>query len=186
MMEHLRPAAVLLAFFTLLLGLAYPLAMTGIAQTVLPFQAAGSPVLRDGRVIGSALIGQNFIQDGYFHPRPSATASPYDAAASGGSNLGPLSRKLIDRISADTAALGLKGPVPADAVTTSASGLDPDISPANARSQVARVAAERGLSVADVAALVDAQTEGRLYGLIGEPHVDVLALNLALDKLAAK
>ena len=184
MTEHLRPAIVLTLLFTLLLGLAYPLAMTGIAQTVLPHQAQGSPVLAGDRVAGSALIGQAFSAPGYFHPRPSVSA--YDAMASGGSNLGPLSQKLMDRVSGDVAGLGLAGPVPADAVTTSASGLDPDITPGNAAAQVVRVAAARGLTEAEVAALVKAQTEGRLFGLFGEPRVNVLALNLALDKLAAK
>ena len=184
MTAHLRPAAVLLLLFTLLLGLAYPLAMTGIARALLPWQAQGSAVLAGGRVVGSALIGQAFGRPGYFHPRPSA--SSYDGMASGGSNLGPLSQKLMDRVAGDVAATGLAAPVPADAVTASASGLDPDITPANARAQVARVAAARGLPEAEVAALVAAQTEGRLLGLIGEPRVNLLALNLALDKLAAK
>lgn len=184
MTAHLRPAAVLLLLFTLLLGLAYPLAMTGIARALLPWQAQGSAVLAGGRVVGSALIGQAFGRPGYFHPRPSA--SSYDGMASGGSNLGPLSQKLMDRVADDVAETGLAAPVPADAVTASASGLDPDITPANARAQVARVAAARGLPEAEVAALVAAQTEGRLLGVIGEPRVNLLALNLALDKLAAK
>lgn len=184
MTEHLRPAAVLTLLFTLLLGLAYPLAMTGLAQTLLPHQAQGSPVLQGDRVVGSALIGQAFTQPGYFHPRPSV--SSYDGLASGGSNLGPLSQRLMARVSGDVAGLGRAAPLPADAVTTSASGLDPDITPANARAQAARVAVARGLAETDVAALIAAQTEGRLFGLIGEPRVNVLALNLALDKLSAK
>lgn len=180
MLTHLRPAFVLLVLFTLLLGLAYPLAMTGVAGLAFPAQAAGSPIREGDRVIGSSLIGQIFVSDTYFHPRPSAAA--YDGMASGGSNLGPLSKKLIDRVTADVA--GQKG-VPADAVTTSASGLDPDISPANAQAQVARVAAARHLPPEKLAALVADQTTGRLFGLFGEPRVNVLALNLALDKLAA-
>jgi K+-transporting ATPase ATPase C chain len=181
MLSHLRPALVLLALFTLLLGLAYPLAMTGMATLAFPAQASGSQV-RDGeRLIGSALIGQAFTSDGYFQPRPSA--SGYDAMASGGSNLGPLSKKLIDRVTGDLAAAA--GPVPADAVTMSASGLDPDISPQNAMVQTARVAMARNLPVEKVAALVTYHTAGRTFGLIGEPRVNVLALNLALDKLAA-
>ena len=183
MLTHLRPAVVILVLFTLLLGLAYPLAMTGVAQIAFPVQASGSP-LRDGdRLIGSALIGQAFTTEGYFPPRPSA--SSYDAMASGGSNLGPLSQKLMDRVTADLAALKAVGPMPADAVTASASGLDPDISPANALTQVARVAAARNLPEDKLAALITDHTSGRLFGLIGEPRVNVLALNLALDKLAA-
>lgn len=180
MLTHIRPALALLGLFTLLLGLAYPLAMTGVAQLVFAHQANGSPIVLGGQIIGSDLIGQNFTADRYFHPRPSA--SGYDAAASGGSNLGPLSQKLIDRVTAGVA--GRTG-VPADGVTTSASGLDPDISPANALSQVARVAAALGISEADVSALVRAYTTDRLFGLIGEPRVNVLELNLALDKIAA-
>lgn len=181
MLSHFRPAFVLLFLFTLLLGFAYPLAMTSVANLAFPAQASGS-LVRDGdRLIGSALIGQAFTSEGYFHPRPSA--SGYDAMASGGSNLGPLSKKLIDRVTGDLA--GAAGPVPADAVTTSASGLDPDISPQNALSQVARVALARNLPSDKVAALVGDQTSQPLLGLIGEPRVNVLALNLALDKLAA-
>lgn len=183
MISHLRPAFVLLILFTVLLGLAYPLAMTGVAGLAFPVQAAGSP-LRDGdRLVGSTLIGQPFTSEGYFHPRPSAAG--YDAMASGGSNLGPLSKKLMDRVTGDVAALNRPGMVPADAVTASASGLDPDISPQNALSQVARVAAARNLPADRVAALVADHTAGRLFGVIGEARVNVLALNLALDKLAA-
>lgn len=181
MLSHLRPACVLLVLFTLLLGLAYPLAMTGVAGLVFPAQASGSPVRVGERLIGSSLIGQAFASDGYFHPRPSAPG--YDAMASGGSNLGPLSKKLIDRVKGDLA--GAAGPVPADSVTLSASGLDPDISPQNAVAQVVRVAAARNLPVEKVTALVTDHTAGRLFGVIGEPRVNVLALNLALDKLAA-
>lgn len=180
MTQHLRPAFVLLVLFTLLLGLAYPLAMTGVARVAFPLQATGSPVVAGDRVIGSSLIGQTFSAPGYFHPRPSA--SGYDAMASGGSNLGPMSQKLMDRVAADIAT---GGPVPADAVTMSASGLDPDITPQNALSQVARVAAARNLTEDRLATLVEYQTTGRLWGLFGEPRVNVLALNLALDKLAA-
>lgn len=173
-MSHLRPAFTLLALFTLLLGLAYPLAMTGLAGLAFPWQAGGSPVTAQDRVVGSALLGQAFTRPGYFHPRPSAGG--HDPMASGGSNLGPTSQKLIDRIAAE-AAPGIA----ADAVTTSASGLDPDISRANALAQVARVAAARGLPPETVRALVEASAQGRLWGLIGEPRVNVLALNLALD-----
>lgn len=182
MSSHLRPAFVLLTLFTLLLGLAYPLALTGVAGAVFPVQAAGSQLRAGDRLIGSALIGQAFTAPGYFHPRPSAAG--YDAMASGGSNLGPLSKKLIARVSGDLA--GAAAPLPADAVTASASGLDPEISPQNALSQAGRVAAARKLPLEEVAALVAAHTEGRLFGLIGEPRVNVLALNLALDKIAAK
>lgn len=181
MLTHFRPAITLLVMFTLLLGLAYPLAITGAAQLALPYQANGSQIVQGGKVVGSALIGQDFTGATYFHPRPSAAA--YNASASSGSNLGPLSQKLMDRVTTDVA--GRTG-VAADAVTTSASGLDPDISVANAVDQVARVAAARGLPVADLTALVAAQTTHRLFGLIGVPHVNVLRLNLALDNSAAK
>ncbi|MEO5619546.1 MAG: potassium-transporting ATPase subunit KdpC [Cypionkella sp.] len=181
MFTHLRPAFVMLLLFTLLLGLAYPLALTGVAGLAFPAQASGSQLQEGDHLIGSALIGQSFTAPGYFHPRPSAAG--YDAMASGGTNLGPLSKKLIDRVSGDLA--GMSRPVPADAVTASASGLDPDISPQNALSQVARVAGARKLPVDKVAALVADHTQGRLFGLIGEPRVNVLALNLALDKIAA-
>lgn len=183
MLSYFRPAFVLLVLFTLLLGLAYPLTMTGVAGLVFPAQATGSPLYQGDRLIGSALIGQAFTKEDYFHPRPSA--SGYDAMASGGSNLGPLSKKLLDRISGDLALLQSPGPAPADAVTASASGLDPDISPQNALSQVARVAGARNLAADRVTELVVDQTAGRLFGFIGEPRVNVLALNLALDKLAA-
>ena len=191
-MQHLRPALVLVALFTLLLGVAFPLAFTGVATALVPDRAAGSLVVRDGHVVGSALIGQSFSAARYFQPRPSATtepdpadptksvATPYDASASGGSNLGPTSKALIDRVAASLADEAAK-PVPADAVTTSASGLDPDISQANALRQAARVAAARGLPEARVRALVAAQTQGRFLGVFGEPRVNVLALNLALD-----
>jgi K+-transporting ATPase ATPase C chain len=178
MLTHLRPALVLLSLFTLLLGLAYPLAITGMAQAALPRQANGSQILTDGRVTGSDLIGQGFASPRYFHPRPSAV--DYDASASGASNLGPLSQKLMDRVKAAVAGQTL---VPADSVTTSASGLDPDISPANALAQVARVAAARGIPDAQLTALVAAQTQTPLLGVFGVTRLNVLRLNLALDKL---
>ncbi len=202
MLSQVRPAIVLLALFTLLTGLAYPLAITGIAQIVLPYQANGSLASNAaGQPVGSALIGQNFAADKYFHSRPSATQTqdpahpddssktidaPYNAANSTGSNLGPTSQKLLDRVKADVAArraAGATGPIPADAVTTSASGLDPHISPDNALAQVAAVAKARNLPEARVRGLVEAHIDGRFLGLIGEPRVNVLRLNMALDAL---
>lgn len=194
MTTYLRPALVLLALFTVLTGMAYPLAVTGIAQLAFPATASGSPVAVGGRVVGSALIGQDFASERYFHGRPSATTaadpgdpaksidSPYNGSSSTGSNLGPSSAALADAVAARVAALG-GGPVPADLATASASGLDPDISPAAARFQVARVAQARGLDAEQVRALVARNTMGRTFGLIGEPRVNVLALNLALDAL---
>lgn len=194
-MMILRPALVLIAVFTLLTGILIPLGFTGIATLVAPFEANGSLASRNGAIVGSALIGQDFEAPGDFHGRPSATtgpdpkdasrtiAIPYDAMSSGGSNLGPTSKALLDRVRADVAsrrAAGGNGPVPADAVTTSASGLDPDISPANADGQVARIAAARHMTPAQVRTIVAAQTRGRVLGLFGEPRVNVLALNLAL------
>ena len=191
-MSYLRPALVLVAAFTLLLGLAFPLGMVGLGSVAFPTQAGGSLVMRDGRVVGSALIGQDFAAEKYFHSRPSATTvadpadatkqipSPYNADASGGSNLAPTSKVLIERVRGDVAKSG-PAPVPADAVTTSASGLDPHVSPETAERQVARVAAARGIPEADVQRLVAGHTERRLFGLIGEPRVNVLLLNLALD-----
>jgi K+-transporting ATPase ATPase C chain len=185
-MSYLRPALVLVAAFTLLLGLAFPLGMVGLGSAVFPSQAGGSLVMRDGQVVGSVLIGQNFTGKKYFCPRPSATAPvPYDADASGGSNLAATSKALIDRVRGDVAKSG-PAPVPADAVTSSASGLDPHVSPETAERQVARVAAARGLSLGEVQRLVAARTEGRLFGLIGEPRVNVLLLNLALDDLSRR
>ncbi|MFC6445711.1 potassium-transporting ATPase subunit KdpC [Shinella zoogloeoides] len=185
MLNHLRPAITLVLTLTALLGLAYPLAVTGVAQAVMPAAANGSLIERDGAVVGSALIGQSFTTDRYFWPRPSATGpNAYNAASSSGSNLGTTSARLKERVAADVERLkaaGLATPVPADAVTTSGSGLDPHVSPAFARAQIARVAKARGLSETDVATLVESRIEGRLFGFIGEPRVNVLQLNLALD-----
>lgn len=190
----LRPALVLLGLFTALTGIAYPLAVTGIAQLAFPTAANGSPVAVGGRVVGSALIGQSFTSERYFRGRPSATTAadpadpaksvedPYNAASSTGSNLGPSSAVLAEAVRARVAALG-GGPVPADLVTASASGLDPDISPAAAALQVARVAKARGLPEDEVRALVNRSILGRSFGVLGEPRVNVLALNLALDDL---
>jgi len=198
MLQHLRPALVLIVLFTALTGLVYPLAVTGIAQVVMPYRADGSLIERDGAVVGSALIGQWFKSDRYFHPRPSATTdtdpndstktidAPYNAANSGGSNLGPTSQKLVDRVKGGIEAwraMAGPGPVPADAVTTSASGLDPDISPQTALGQVASVAKARGVPEEKVRALVEAAIETPFLGFIGEPRVNVLELNLALDRL---
>lgn len=185
-MEHVRPAIVLLALFTLLTGIAYPLAVTGIGQTLFADKADGS-LIRDGeRVVGSRLIGQSFTGPAYFWPRPSAAGDGYDAAASSGSNLGPTSAALVEQVTARAGQLreaGVTGPVPADLATASASGLDPHISPAAAAVQVARVAAARGLGEAQVAALVREHTQQPLLGLFGAPAVHVLDLNLALDRL---
>ena len=198
MLQHLRPAVVLLVLFSALTGLVYPLAVTGIAQVAMPRQANGSLIEKGGVVVGSALIGQNFKTDRYFHPRPSATTdtdpndatktidAPYNAANSTGSNLGPTSQKLVDRVKAGVEAwraMAGAGPVPADAVTTSASGLDPDVSPETALAQVASVAKARGLDETRVRELVEASVEKPFFGLIGEPRVNILRLNLALDQL---
>jgi len=196
MLREIRPAIILLLALTLITGLAYPLAMTAVAGAIFPKQAQGSLIEKDGKVIGSALIGQEFKSDSYFHGRPSATVAPdpndatktvpapYNAANSGGSNLGPTSKALNDRIKDDVEKLKAENPsmpVPVDLVTTSASGLDPDISPEAALFQVPRVAKARKLTEDKVRQLVSEHTEGRLGGLLGEPRVNVLALNLALD-----
>jgi K+-transporting ATPase ATPase C chain len=198
MLHHIRPAITMTVCMTVLTGIAYPLAVFGLAQGIFPHQANGSLVERDGKVIGSSLIGQNFTGETWFHGRPSATTdtdpndasktvpAPYNAANSGGSNLGPTSKALMDRITDDAGKLALENPgvpVPIDLVTTSASGLDPDISPAAALFQVRRVAAARHLPEVTVRQVVQDHIIGRLAGLIGEPHVNVLELNLALDSL---
>jgi K+-transporting ATPase ATPase C chain len=185
MLAHLRPAIVLTLAFIVLTGLAYPLAITGIGQLAFPAQANGSLIRNGETVIGSSLIGQNFASDRYFWPRPSVTAdAPYNAGASTGSNLGPTSANLAARVKADVetlAAGGIAAPVPADSATASGSGLDPDISPEFASAQIKRVAAARGVAETEIAAMVDRFTEGRLLGIVGEPRVNVLRLNLALD-----
>ena len=185
MFSHFRPALVSMGLFTALLGVAYPLAITGVAQAAFPAQANGS-LLRDakGAVVGSALLGQAFAQPGYLHPRPSAAGAGYDASASSGSNMGPLNEALAQRIKTDAEVLHAENPgvtIPADAVTTSGSGLDPDISPAYARFQAPRVAKARGWSVAAVEAVISRNIQGRLWGFIGQPRVNVLAVNRALD-----
>ena len=189
MLAHLRPAIVLTLAFILLTGLAYPLTITGIGQAIFPAQANGSLIRKGETILGSSLIGQNFASDRYFWPRPSVTAdAPYNAGASAGSNLGPTSAKLAARVKADVerlAASGIASPVPADGATASGSGLDPDISPQFARAQVKRIASVRGLAETEIAALVDRFTEGRLLGIVGEPRVNVLRLNLALDELSS-
>jgi potassium-transporting ATPase KdpC subunit len=185
MLKHLRPAFSIVILMTLLTGIAYPLAITGVAQALAPASANGSLILRDGHTIGSALIGQDFKSDRYFWPRPSATSpDPYNAGASGGSNYGPTSAKLRDRVQSDIARLqqsGIATPLPADAVMASGSGLDPDISPDFARAQVDRVARVRGIEPALLERLVATHVDERLLGFIGEPRVNVLELNLALD-----
>jgi len=200
MLREIRPAIVVLLALTIITGLVYPLAMTGIAQVIFPYRAQGSMIERDGKVVGSALIGQNFTSDKYFHGRPSATtapdpndptktvAAPYNAANSGGSNLGPSNKALIDRVQGDMDKLkeeNPSAPVPADMVTTSASGLDPDISPEAAFFQVPRIAKARNLPEDQIRQLVTDNTQGRFLGLLGEPRVNVLLLNLALDRLSA-
>ena len=201
MLREIRPAIMVLVALTLITGLVYPLAMTGIAHVIFPYQANGSMISQNGHVIGSELIGQNFTSDKYFHGRPSATttpdpkdpsktiSAPYNAANSGASNLGPSNKALIDRVKGDIAKLRKENPgtpVPIDLVTTSGSGLDPDISPEAAYFQISRVAKARNLPEDRLRQLVEDNTEGRWLGLLGEPRVNVLQLNLALDRVAAK
>jgi K+-transporting ATPase ATPase C chain len=197
MLNQIRPAIVLIVLMTVLTGLAYPLAMTGLAQVLFPHQAAGSLIEKDGKVIGSELIGQNFTDAKYFHGRPSATTdtdpndstktvpAPYNAGNSGGSNAGPTSKALIERVQGDVETLKKEnqGQIPVDLVTTSASGLDPHITPAAAEFQVARVAAARHLPEERIRALVSETTQDRFLGILGEQRVNVLKLNLALDAL---
>lgn len=186
MLTHLRPALVSMGLFTALLGLAYPLAVTGVAQAAFPAQANGS-LVKDakGAVVGSVLIGQTFAQAKYLHPRPSAAGAGYDASASSGSNMGPLNDKLIEREKGDAAILRTENPgvaIPADAVTASGSGLDPEISPAYARFQVPRIAKARGMTADAVEAVIARHQTGRLLGFIGQPRVNVLLVNLDLDR----
>ena len=185
--RQIRPAILLTVTLMVITGLAYPGIVTGLAQLMFPRQANGSLVSKDGRVVGSSLIGQKFAEPWYFHPRPSAAGDGYDATASGGTNKGPTDRRLADTLitSAVAAAIkdgAVKGKIPADMVTASASGLDPHISPANAQLQIARVAASRGASAGAIRALIERHTESRQFGIFGDPRVNVLQLNLALDR----
>jgi len=188
MLSSLRPAVVMIAFFTLLTGLAYPLAITGIAHLALPVQAGGSLIrTAQGTVVGSALIAQGFAKPGYLHPRGSSAGNGYDASNSSGSNLGPMDQKLIDRVAADAAAFRKDNPtaglIPADAVTQSGSGLDPDVSPQDAALQAPRIAAARGVALDQIDALMVRHIEGPALGFIGQPHINVLAVNRDLDSL---
>jgi len=186
MWSEMKPAILITIVFTILTGFLYPLAVTGAAQAMFHKQANGSLIEKDGKVIGSELIGQNFAKPEYFHPRPSAAGNGYDAANSSGSNLGPTNPALADRLTKDAAQFrkdnpDFSGPIPADAITTSASGLDPEITPANAMAQASRVAKARNVSLDKVQSLIAANTSGRDLGFLGEPRVNVLKLNLALD-----
>jgi len=185
MLNHIRPAVVMIALFTGVLGVAYPFAVTGVAQTVFSEQADGS-LVRDkaGKVVGSALVGQTFAEPVYLHPRPSAAGDGYDASSSSGANLGPLNPDLIARVKTDADALRAAtgaAVIPADAVTASASGLDPHISPAYARLQAARIAQVRGVAVQEVSKVIEQHVEGRTFGVLGQPRVNVLLTNMALD-----
>jgi K+-transporting ATPase ATPase C chain len=201
MLKEIRPALVLVVGLAALTGLVYPLAITGIADAIFPYQANGSLIAKDGQVIGSELIGQSFTSDRYFHGRPSATtgpdpadatksvSQPYNASNSMGSNLGPTNKTLVERVKGDVETLSKEnpsGPVPIDLVTTTGSGLDPHISPDAALFQVPRIAKARELPEQQVRQLVESKVEGRLFGVLGEPRVNVLALNLALDQIAAR
>jgi K+-transporting ATPase ATPase C chain len=188
MYKELKSAVLITICFTVITGILYPLAITGVAQLIFPRQANGSILRRNGKVVGSELIGQNFARPEYFHPRPSAAGSGYDGAASSGSNLGPTNPALADRLSKGGAQFRSEnrtytGAIPADAITASASGLDPEISPANARVQTLRVASARKMNPDTLQAIVDAMAEGRTLGLLGEPRVNVVKLNMKLDEL---